>query len=121
MAKAQVQPPSEEKEQGAVQNEEAAEATTAAMSEAQSPEQVADTAVGAAVAPEQAPPAEPIEGYTVQNPYMLLPPTLNYFPQQRKTQPERNYDAGLLWEVLSEDAQADPLTQMIARRLTGKE
>ena len=81
------------------------------------PEQIAQQA---AAPPEEAPPEEaPQEGFTVRNPYMLLPPAMN-FAQPRKTQAERNYDVGMLWEVLAEDPRADDLTRMIARSLTGR-
>lgn len=84
------------------------------------PEQIAQQA---AAPPQGAPPEQqaqvPQEGFTVRNPYMLLPPTVN-FAQSRKTQAERNYDVGMLWEVLAQDPRADDLTRMIARSLTNR-
>jgi len=63
--------------------------------------------------------APPEEGFRVANRYMLLPPTVN-FAQPRKTQPERNYDVGMLWDVLANDPQAEPLVRMIAQNLMNR-
>jgi hypothetical protein len=60
------------------------------------------------------------QGYTVRNPAMLIPASMNY-PNRAKTMVERNYDAGLLWQVLAGDSKADPLTRIIANALMGKE
>lgn len=60
------------------------------------------------------------QGYTVRNPAMLIPASMN-FPNRAKTVVERNYDAGLLWQVLAGDSKADPLTRIIANALMGKE
>ncbi len=54
---------------------------------------------------------------TIKNPYMLLPPTLNFPQLRQKTPVERQYDAGVLWDVLASDPQASELTRMIARSL----
>ena len=67
-----------------------------------------------------APPAMGQQGTTIRNPYMLLPATMN-FPNRSKTVVERNYDAGLLWQVLASDSRADPLVRTIANSLLGKE
>lgn len=56
------------------------------------------------------------QGYTVRNPAMLIPATMNY-PQQQATPIERRYRAGLLWEVLASDPNASEMTRMIARSL----
>lgn len=56
------------------------------------------------------------QGYTVRNPAMLIPASMNY-PQQQATPIERRYRAGLLWEVLASDPNASEMTRMIARSL----
>lgn len=61
-------------------------------------------------------PAAAQQGYTVRNPAMLIPATMNY-PQQQATPIERRYRAGLLWEVLASDPNASEMTRMIARSL----
>jgi hypothetical protein len=70
--------------------------------------------------PEPPPEVFQPQGFTVRNPYMLLPPSVNLAPR-RKTQPERLNDVGMLWEALASDPQADPLIQMIAKSLIGKD
>lgn len=74
------------------------------------------------VVPPEGAGAEAPAGFTVKNPYMLLPPMVN-FPQMNrgKTAVEQQYDAGLLWEVLANDPNADPTIRNIARRLLGDE
>lgn len=126
----------EERAYGTVQEQEQLEAAAPAPIEA-SPEQMdtvaqeavmqtAQEAMGTGAEPDDMgiknPPSQ--DGYTVRNPYMLLPARMNYANFQQtpqKTQVERNYDVGLLWEVLASDPQADPTTRMIARSLMGVE
>jgi hypothetical protein len=61
--------------------------------------------------------AEDTEYMTFKNPYMLLPPGINFPEQAAKTQVERDYDMGLFWQILAEDAQNDPRIQEVARTL----
>ena len=83
----------------------------------------------AAVAPEvpvapaaqQAAPEQ--QGYTIKNPYMLLPSKMLYgdITGQRATPVEQQYEAGLLWRALANSPTADPITKQIAKRLAGGE
>lgn len=117
----------EEKEQGAVQEEEALMAAAPPPLEP-TPVQADEAAMAAAVPPapaeqpaQQAPPAQP--GYTVKNPYMLLPPRANlakFNGPTPKSAVERAYDIGLFWQVLASDPRASNLTRMVARGLTGR-
>lgn len=115
----------EEKAYGAVQEEEALEAAAPppieeSPAEADAASQEAVVEAAQQVMPEQQAPSQ-AQGYTVKNPYMLLPPRMNlgqYANGQRtKTPVERQYDVGLLWDVLASDAQAPELTRMVARKL----
>lgn len=109
-----------EPEYGAIQQQqqnEEAQAITQAQGDAQ------DMAVAQAAQPpqpeQQEAPAQSGPGYTtIKNPYMLLPPTVN-FPQQnpQKTPVERNYDAGLLFEVMGNSSL---VFRAAAKELLGK-
>ena len=102
-----MQPPSEEKEQGQVQVDEALE------------KQTANAAPTENVAPP--PPVQPgAEGFTVRNRYMLLPPQalLGRLGGERPpSEPEKNHNVGLLFESLAKD---DPTMRAIADELLGK-
>jgi len=120
-----------EPEQGAVQKQEALEAsapppiepTPAQADEAVMQGVVQNAAVvqpgQQAVAEQQAAPAmQP--GYTVKNPYTLMPARINFRGigrQTPKSQVERNYDAGLLFEVLG---RTSPAMRIISEELLGK-
>lgn len=126
----------QEREQGAVQETEALAAaapppieptpTEADVASEGAVAQAAQQAMGIGAEPDDmgVKTSAPQQWYTVKNPYMLLPARMNYANFQQgpqKTQVERNYDVGLLWEVLASDPQADPTTRMIARSLMGVE
>jgi hypothetical protein len=72
--------------------------------------------------PEEAQATGEPEYFTVQNPYMLLPASIN-FPQQnpQKTPVERDYDVGLLWNVLADSSSTNQSIRTIAKRLLGGE
>ena len=119
----------EEKAYGAVQEEAALEAAapppieeTPAQADVASEEAVVQSAQQA-MPKQQA--STQSQGYTVKNPYMLMPARMNmgrYVDGQRaKTVSERQYDAGLLWDVLANDSHVDPLVRSIAKSLMGKE
>jgi len=108
-----------EKEQGAVQQEEL-------LDEGQAPPANMDVAaqaqemVAGAVAPEAAVAQPGQQGYTVKNPYMLLPKDVNYgrmTGQRRKTQTEVDYDAGMVFDVL---ATNNPIFKLVRDELLGK-
>ncbi len=119
----------EEKAYGAVQEEAALEAAapppieeTPVQADAASEEAVAQVAQQA-MTEQQAPTQS--QGYTVKNPYMLLPASMNFRGygangERIKTPVERQYDAGLLWDVLASDSNAPEITRTIARGLMGK-
>ena len=77
----------------------------------------------AAVAPDAQQAAPEQQGYTIKNPYMLLPAKMNFgqFQGRGPTPVEQQYDAGLLWRVLADSPTADPITKQIAKRLAGGE
>lgn len=118
----------EEREQGAVQAQEALEAAAPPPLEespAAADEQVVEAAIAQAgdVAPpaQQAAPTQ--RGYVVKNPYTLLPPAANYRGvggNMPKSKVQRRYDIGLFWQVLASDPNASPLTRTVARSLVGK-
>lgn len=91
-----------------------------AAAQAQGMAQTAEAAAPAMQAAAPGAPQQPMgqEDYTVRNPYMLLPASMN-FPPRAKTPIEQRYSAGLLWEVLASDPQSSDLTRMIARSLLG--
>ncbi len=115
----------EEREQGAVQEQEAIEANAPPSLEA-TPVQM-DEAALQTVAPQSAvvqvaqQPPVVRQGYTVKNPYMLLPSNVNFANAQMgptpKTPTEQRYDAGLLFEVLS---KTSPVLATAANELLGK-
>jgi len=114
-----------EPEQGAVQEQEALEAMAPPPIEP-TPTQ-ADAAVMQAVAQNAVPaqPAAPVQqpGYTVKNPYTLMPPGVNFRgvgTTTPKAKVQRAYDIGLFWQVLASDPNASELTRFVARGLTGK-
>lgn len=116
----------EEREQGAVQEQEAIEATAPPPIEP-TPTQ-ADEAAMAAVssnAPVAATGNAPIQettGYTVKNPYTLMPARVNMgqVAGTPKSQVERSYDIGRFWAVLASDPRASEITRYVARSLIGK-
>jgi hypothetical protein len=114
-----------EKEQGATQQEEQLAATAPPPLEP-TPTQadeaaLANVAQSAAVAQpaQQAAPAQQPAGYTVKNPYTLLPPTVNFSKvngERPKSAVEVQYDAGLLFEILG---QTNGTFKLIADELLG--
>ena len=88
------------------------------------PEAIAQAVVGNAgvVQPvQQAPAGQP--GYTVRNPYMLLPSRVNFGSLnggQQKSQVERDYDIGTLWEALAADPRSSDTAKMVARQLMNR-
>lgn len=91
---------------------------------AATPEEIAQEA---AAPPEEAPPVEAatapppeVQGFTVRNPYMLLPPTIN-LGQRQLTTAEKDYNVGLLWQALASDPRAPALTKAIAQYFAGEE
>jgi len=62
-------------------------------------------------------------GYTVRNPYMLLPSRVNFGSLnggQQKSQVERDYDIGTLWEALAADPRSSDTAKMVARQLMNR-
>lgn len=113
-----------EKEQGAVQQEEAlaaGEAPPANMDvTAQAQEMAAQgVAPGATVDQTAQQPAPGQQGYTVKNPYMLLPQKTNYgrmTGERPKTNSEVEYDAGMMFDVL---ATTNPIFKLVRDELLG--
>ncbi|MFA5387940.1 MAG: hypothetical protein WC322_06185 [Candidatus Paceibacterota bacterium] len=111
-----------EKEQGAVQEEEALAAGEAPPANldvtAQAQEMAAEAVAPEATvdqAAQQAPPEQ--QGRTVKNPYMLLPQQANYgrmTGERPKTPTEAAYDAGVLFQVLG---QTNPMFKGISEQL----
>jgi hypothetical protein len=65
--------------------------------------------------------AAPQQQYvTIKNPYMLLPPSINFPQQRQKTPVEQNYDMAMFWEVLASDNRQDPTIREIANSIAGK-
>lgn len=115
----------EEREQGAVQEQEMIEAgnpTPPEETPAAQDEAVVQAAVDTAEAVAQG--AQPEQmgqqpAYTVRNPHMLLPSNANFgraTGQRRKTPAETSYDAGLLFRLLAKD---NPMFKLISEQLTG--
>jgi hypothetical protein len=118
----------EEREQGAAQAGESLAATAPPPLEATPTEQdeqaLRNITQGVEQAAQQPMPEQQQQGYTIKNPYMLLPPNMNFGSfgaggQRTKTPVERRYDVGLLWEVLANDPQAPEITRIVARQLMG--
>lgn len=119
----------QEREQGAVQAQEALEATappplepTPAQADVASQEAVVQSAQQAVMGNEAEPdmPQSAPAGYTVKNPYMLLPSRVlygNFNRETVKTPVEKNYSAGLLWDALAQDSSASPIVRQIAQAL----
>jgi hypothetical protein len=115
-----------EKEQGATQQEEQLAATAPPPLEP-TPTQadeaaLANVAQSAAVAQpaQQAAPTQQSVGYTVKNPYTLLPPTVNFSKvngERPKSSAEQNYDIGTLFDILG---SRDPFMKRIADELMGR-
>jgi hypothetical protein len=64
----------------------------------------------------------PQTGYTVKNPYTLMPAAVNMRGaglSTPKSQVERSYDIGRFWQVLASDPRASELTRFVARSLVG--
>jgi hypothetical protein len=60
-------------------------------------------------------------GYTVKNPYMLLPSKMNFGQfSQDKTPLVANHDMSLFWDILASDQQIDPTVRIIADSLKGR-
>jgi len=83
------------------------------------PEQIAQQA---AAPLEGAPPEQqaqvPQEGFTVRNPYLLLPPTVNFARAEgQKTPSDRRIDAGLLFQIL---AKNNPTFDFLVKEMTGE-
>jgi len=118
MARSQAEP---ERGETTRAREQKAKAPVPKEKPAATPEEIAQQA---AAPPEETPAAQPQqappEGFTVRNPYMLLPPTVNFAPQGKSTA-EQNYDVGMLWDVLANSPNSDPIMKTIARRLIGGE
>lgn len=82
------------------------------------PKAIADAAVTPQALVAQEAQQPPQQGYTIRNPYMLLPAKMNFGQfQEQKTQVEQKYDAGLLFEVLGKD---NPAMQSVADELLGR-
>lgn len=117
----------EERDYGAVQEQERLEAAAPAPIEA-TPEQmdVASEGAVAQVAQQYGTGAEPDEfaqqpqGYTVKNPYMLMPYQMwkdkITSGERTKTPTEADYDVGTMFRVLG---ALDPTMRVIADELTG--
>lgn len=114
-----------EPEQGAVQEQEVLESMAPPPIEP-TPTEADEAALSGVVQPPAvAPPVQQAAqpGYTVKNPYTLLPPGVNFRgigASAPKSKVERAYDIGLLWQVLAADPNASELTRFVARGLTGK-
>ena len=111
-----------EKEQGAVQQEEAlaeGEAPPANMDITAQAQEMAAQEAAQGEAPAQQGAQQP-RGHTIKNPYMLLPKDVNYgrmTGQRRKTQTEVDYDAGMVFDVL---ATNNPIFKLVRDELLGK-
>ena len=107
-----MQPPSEEKEQGQVQVDEALEKQTAEAAPMES----------AAPPVPAAPTAQGPDSVTFKNPFMLLPPQVLYrnMGGQAKTPVQTNQDMSLFWDILASDQQVDPTVRLIADALKPK-
>jgi hypothetical protein len=110
-----------EREQGAVQEQEQIEANAPPPIE---PTPTQTDAAMTNVAPE-VPVAQPAQqqqtmqqsGYTVKNPYMLMPSTANYsgvMGERPKSSEEQAYDAGLLFQFLG---NSNPVFKYISEEL----
>lgn len=64
---------------------------------------------------DEPPAAAQQEYFTVKNPYMLLPHTVN-FPQEKKTPVEQRYDAGQVFAMM---ADSSPVFRMVSKELLG--
>jgi hypothetical protein len=116
----------EEKAYGAVQEEAALEAAapppieeTPVQADAASEEAVAQVAQQA-MTEQQAPTQS--QGYTVKNPYMLLPARMNmsgFTGDTRKTRLVANRDMSMFWDLLASDPQSDRTVRVIAKALKG--
>jgi hypothetical protein len=114
-----------EREQGAVQQEEQLAAVappplepTPTQADEATLANVAQSAVVAQPA-QQAAPAQQSPGYTVKNPYALLPTAVNFSRvdgDRPKSAVEVQYDAGLLFEILG---QTNGTFKLIADELLG--
>jgi hypothetical protein len=56
----------------------------------------------------------------VANPFMLLPPGVNFPDLRPKTEIEQQYDVSRLWEVLATAPNADPTVVAIAKAMRGE-
>lgn len=95
----------------------------------ESPEAQAVRAALAGQAEDVAPPEEmpanqvqtaapqPVQGVTVKNRFMLLPPQINFQATQGMTPVDRNYGMSLFWDLLAEEPQVDPAVRLIAQAL----
>jgi hypothetical protein len=70
-------------------------------------------AAAGTAAPVQAP------GYQLRNPMLRLPPEVLFPSQRQKTPIQRQYDVGLLWQVLAQNS-SDPILRNLAKSMTGK-
>jgi hypothetical protein len=99
-------------------DQQAVDAQAAAMPAAPpaiDPAAIAQSVTGN-VTPQQAAP-----GYTVKNPYMLLPSRVNFNAVNgQKSQVERDYDIGSLWEALAADPRSSDTARMVARQLMNR-
>jgi hypothetical protein len=77
-------------------------------------------AIAQAVAAEAPVAQDAQQGYTIKNPYMLLPAKMNFGQfqgQGQKTQVEQKYDVGIMFDAISAN---DPAMRVIADELMGK-
>jgi hypothetical protein len=84
---------------------------------------VAQTATVAPPAQQDVSGQQPSTGYTVKNPYTLMPSSVNMAGANLstpKSKVERSYDIGRFWQVLASDPNASELTRMVAKSLTGQ-
>jgi hypothetical protein len=110
-----------DREQGKVQEDEQIQANAPAPIEptpAQADEAMLEGVVQNAGVEQ---PAQQTEqpAYTVRNPNLLLPASVNYrrFAQQRPTPTEVEHNLGLFWQVMADSPGASELTRNVARGL----